>query len=399
MFVDEYRVGNSWLSLILCFIALMVDGFDLVTNGLIAPKIAPEFGMGPGDLGLLFGLTSLGMLLGAITGGMLGDRLGPKVGLLQALLTFGTASLLSALAFSAPTLIAMRVLTGFGIGAALPNVLSYVATLSPPGRSAGIGTIMAAAVPVGGGVAGFLIFLFPSDMSWQAIVVIGGILPLFLAIPLSVLLPVVRSSARPAIDRQSFADLFISKRRLLTLTLWAASFLTMSVFYILINWLPTFFGQMGLNKSQTGLVMLIFTYTGAASAVAFGLLLKKPERTKTLSIVGFSGMAFGAIVLQMAGPSFESVAIAAIIASAFSSGAQCLLLGVSPTIYPLALRGRGAGAAIAAGRMGAIIGPMSAGYILAAGATHDTVYWLIVPVALIALGAMLSLIKMAPSEI
>lgn len=398
MFADEYRVGNSRLSLILCFIALMVDGFDLVTNGLIAPKVAPEFGMGPGDLGLLFGLTSLGMLFGAITGGMLGDRFGPKVGLLQALLTFGTASLLSALAFSAPTLIAMRVLTGLGIGAALPNVLSYVATLSAPGRSAGIGTIMAAAVPVGGGVAGFLIFLFPSNLSWQAIVVIGGILPLTLVIPLAVLLPAVRFSPHPVADRQSLADLFNSKRRPLTLTLWVASFLTMSVFYILINWLPTFFGQMGLNKSQAGLVMLIFTYTGAASAVAFGFLLNKPGRTKALSILGFGGMAFGAVVLQMVGPSLESIAIAAVIASAFSSGAQCLLLGVCPTIYPLALRGRGAGAAIAAGRMGAIVGPMSAGFILAAGATHGTVYWLIVPVAIIALVAMLSLLKMAGSE-
>lgn len=387
--------GNR-ASLALCYVALMVDGFDLVTNGLIAPRIAPEFGMGPQDLGLLFGLTSLGMLVGAITGGLLGDRFGPKSGLLQALIMFGAASMLSALATSAQMLIAMRVLTGIGIGAALPNVLAYVATLVSPERGAGVGTIMASAVPVGGGVTGLLIFLFPASLSWQAIVVLGGILPLALIIPLTILLPKVRANASAG-DRPPLTDLFTPERRIPTLTLWLASFLMMSIFYALINWLPTFFGHMGLSKSSAGLMMLIFTYTGAMSAIVFGVLLQRPGRTKILTIIGFGGTALGALAMCAAGPGFASIAVAALVTSVFSSGAQCLLLGFSPTIYPLPLRGRGAGAAIASGRLGAIVGPMSTGFILAAGSTPSTIYLLIVPIALVTLAAMLMLVSRAPS--
>ncbi|MCP3730298.1 MFS transporter [Sphingomonas sp. MG17] len=375
--------------LALCYLTLMVDGFDLVTNGLIAPRVAPEFGMGPADLGLLFGLTSFGMLIGAISGGMLGDRFGPKAGLLQALLVFGTASLLSALATNAPVLIATRVLTGIGIGAALPNVLSYVATLVAPERRAGVGTIMGSAVPIGGGVAGLLIFAFPSDLSWRAIVLLGGILPLALTLPLALMLPKARADVRARVEKLPLGNLFEAERRFLTPMLWLASFLTMSLFYALINWLPTFLGQMGLGKGQVGLMMLLFTYTGAISAIVFGIVLQTPGRTKKLAIAGFVGTGAGAIALHFAGPDFASIAAAALLTATFSSGAQCLLLGLSPTIYPLALRGRGAGAAIAAGRLGAIVGPMSAGFILAAGSTYGTVYLLMVPLAIAALFATL----------
>lgn len=381
--------------LALGYFALMVDGFDLVTNGLIAPRVAPEFSMGPSDLGLMFGLTSFGMLIGAISGGMLGDRFGPKFGLLQALLTFGIASLLSALSTSALFLIGARLLTGIGIGAALPNVLSYIATLVAPQRRAGVGTIMGSAVPVGGGIAGLLIFLLPTELSWRAIVVLGGILPLALAIPLAVLLPKSRNEIWTRWGALPLGDLFEAERRFLTPMLWLASFLTMSLFYALINWLPTFLGRVGLGKGLVGLMILIFTYTGAASAIVFGIVLQKPGRTKKLAIVGFTGTALGAIALYFAGPGLLSIATAVVLTATFSSGAQCLLLGLSPTIYPLTLRGRGAGAAIAAGRLGAIVGPMSAGFILAAGMTHGTIYLLMAPLAVAALIATLVVIERA----
>ncbi len=51
-------------------------------------------------------------------------------------------------------------------------------------------------------------------------------------------------------------------------------------------------------------------------------------------------------------------------------GAQFSLYAVAHALYPPALRGAGAGAAVGVGRLGSIAGPLVAGELRAAGATR-----------------------------
>jgi AAHS family 3-hydroxyphenylpropionic acid transporter len=77
-------------------------------------------------------------------------------------------------------------------------------------------------------------------------------------------------------------------------------------------------------------------------------------------------------------------------------GAQFSLYAVAPMLYPAQLRGAGAGAAIAVGRLGSIGGPLIAGQLRNAGATPGEVFLSMAPVAVAATVILLALARAAP---
>ena len=69
--------------------------------------------------------------------------------------------------------------------------------------------------------------------------------------------------------------------------------------------------------------------------------------------------------------------------------AQAYLYASAPGIYPVTIRGVGAGAAVAAGRVGSIVGPQLAGMLRAAG--HDTPHLLMDLLPIVILGSVVAL--------
>jgi AAHS family 3-hydroxyphenylpropionic acid transporter len=75
----------------------------------------------------------------------------------------------------------------------------------------------------------------------------------------------------------------------------------------------------------------------------------------------------------------------------FLLGANFALYGVAPVYYHTEIRGTGAGASIAAGRIGAIAGPALAGILLSSGLTASGVVAYMIPVAVVAAIAVFAL--------
>ena len=65
-------------------------------------------------------------------------------------------------------------------------------------------------------------------------------------------------------------------------------------------------------------------------------------------------------------------------------GANYALYGVAPGYYPTSMRGTGSGASVAVGRVGSIIGPLLAGFMLAGGSSASNVLQFMAPVAAVA---------------
>ena len=49
----------------LCMAVAMLEGFDIQAMGVAAPRLAPEFGLGPGDMQWIFAVSNIGMGVGA----------------------------------------------------------------------------------------------------------------------------------------------------------------------------------------------------------------------------------------------------------------------------------------------------------------------------------------------
>jgi AAHS family 3-hydroxyphenylpropionic acid transporter len=102
-----------------------------------------------------------------------------------------------------------------------------------------------------------------------------------------------------------------------------------------------------------------------------------------LAIFGFLALDFSAALI-VAGGMGAMIAVA-----------QATLYAFAPLCYSPAIRNTGVGAAVAAGRLGTIAGPLLAGSLLGAGQTAADVLIVLVPITL-ASGAMtLLMIRMS----
>lgn len=142
----------------LCFMVALMEGLDLQAAGIAAVGMAQAFALDKMQMGWIFSAGILGLLPGALVGGMLADRHGRKRILLGSVLLFGLFSLATALAWSFPTLLLARLLTGVGLGAALPNLIALTSEAAGSRFRGRAVSLMYCGVPIGAALAAALGF-------------------------------------------------------------------------------------------------------------------------------------------------------------------------------------------------------------------------------------------------
>src|SRR5580658_2370789 len=131
-FIDEHpMVAAQWMILLLCFFVLVADGFDTAAMAFVAPALTQELSISKLALGPVLSAALIGLAIGALTAGPLADRFGRKRVLVASVLICGIGSLCTAYAMGFQSLLALRFITGTGIGAAMPNCTTLAAEFLP----------------------------------------------------------------------------------------------------------------------------------------------------------------------------------------------------------------------------------------------------------------------------
>src|SRR6202165_2150726 len=124
-YIDRQPVGGFQIRLLLtCAAVLFLDGFDTTAIGFVAPSLAKEWSLTKGALGPVFSAGLFGLMIGALTLGPLADRIGRKRIIIFSTLAFGLGALVTAFVQDVNTLLAIRFLTGLGLGGGLPHRLT-----------------------------------------------------------------------------------------------------------------------------------------------------------------------------------------------------------------------------------------------------------------------------------
>ncbi|MDB6099606.1 MAG: transporter, family, 3-hydroxyphenylpropionic acid transporter [Gammaproteobacteria bacterium] len=388
---DDRNPAAVRTTIVLCVLVALCEGIDLQAAGVAAPGIAAEFKPAANQLGTFFSASTVGLFLGALVGGRLADSIGRKVVLVTSVALFGLFSLLTPLAANIEALAGARLLTGLGLGGALPMVLALVAETASANRRSSSVAMVYAGTPFGGAIASLISIVLASSQ-WRWIFVAGGVAPLLLA---PVMIFSLRESAafqrvKTAADvgtlvampkRGSFAAIFTERRALPTLLLWVSFFLGLLLLYLLLNWLPTLLVSNGLTRVQAAGAQIGFNIGGALAALLIGYLMQ--GRLRSLGIlVTFFTLPILVIALAKAPAEIGVIAVTVFLLGCSVMSAQAFLYAMAPLPYPTTIRGVGIGVAVAMGRIGSIAGPKLGGALKAAGHGPSQLLMDLLPIAL-----------------
>lgn len=372
---------GALLAVATCFLVALLEGIDIQSMGLAAAGMAGEFGMQPQQLALALSASLFGLMAGAIVGGRLSDLVGRRAVLIASMLLLGAFSLATIHVPNYEVLLLVRFCAGLGMGGAFPVIVAIASESAPPDKRATMVSLVYCGMPIGGAVAGLLASMFMVNQGWQFIFYVGGLGPL-LVLPLLFLLPAGRPAVRSDVAAPpAMAVLFAKPALKLTLLLWLASLCTLSILYLMLNWMPSLMLGKGFSAAQAPLLSMILNIGAAIGSVATGWAMDRFPRTVVLPLV-YAGVA---LALGLLGNlvSFPTVAVAAFLAGFFVLGGQLVLYAISPDCYGREGRGTGLGASVAVGRLGAIAGPMLAGVILGSGGSANSVILAAIPLIVV----------------
>lgn len=362
------------LTVFLCFWVAFFEGFDLQAPGIAAKGIAVTYMLDQVQMGYVFSLGVFGMLFGAFFGGRVADYMGQKKVLILSIAIFGVFFSVSAIAPNLEILYVARFLTGLGLGAAMPTMISVVGDEANEQNRGKLNSLMYCGLPVGASFVAALGIFFP-NVPWQTLFLIGGLTPLIL-IPFMYFIlrdqPKVEASQQSQATVESTTNvpsmaeiLFQQQRYKQTVPLWVSFFFTLMINYILISWLPNLLMEQGLEKTQAFTVMFIFQLGAVIGTLGLGYLLDRLKLWQ-MAVIIYTGLFISVCILFTA-KAIPLLIFAGLLGGIFSTGGQSILYGISPIFYSDLGKVTGVGSAISLGRLGAMTGPLLTGKILALG--------------------------------
>jgi AAHS family 4-hydroxybenzoate transporter-like MFS transporter len=410
------------ITILLCGLVLVLDGFDTQSIGFLAPSMAVSLHLSIHTFGPVFAAALIGLMLSSMIAGPLADRFGRKWPIVFATLTFATFAIATARATTFNELVAFRFLTGLGLGGAIPNVVALTTEYAPRRMQQVLVTTLFCSMPFGALLGGLVSSVTLPRWGWQSVFYVGGILPLIVAFLLIKVLPEsirflnmngrdryainrILSRIAPEIAEEEFdystsgedqrlkgvpvIHLFTEGRAIGTVLLWVPFFMNLLVLYFIISWLPALLRQTHM-PALTGIFgVSVFSLGGIAGSLLQGRLMNIWGRfVVLLSEFALCLLLIGSLAFIA---SFPLMMMVTFLLGCFVQGAQAGLNALSATFYPTSIRSTGVGWALGIGRLGSIVGPILGGIMISREWSLRQIFFAgAVPALLAALAIVLS---------
>ena len=425
--LDEGRWSGYQKLLILgTALTIILDGIDNQLLGNAIPSMMRDWSLPRGAFTTALALGPLGMMLGGAIGGMLGDRIGRRTALLSSVIAFAALTFAVATVNSVMLLGLFRFLCGLGLGGAMPNAAALASEYVPRRQRAFAVTLTIVCIPLGGTLAALMSAQVLPLYGWRALFVLGGVIPVVLALILFKVLPesprylasrrerwpelitmlrklghnvpsdasfVEAGTGQTIKAKASMGDLFVPAFRMDTLGLFGAFFFCLLANYIGILLIPVMLTGAGFAQAFASNALAAWNFGGVGGAIVGALIIQRLGSRITMLSLSAVSIA-SALVLTAIPPdplsTFRLIVMFVILGGSLNA-VQTTMYALAANVYPTEIRGTGIGTAVAVGRIGNVLASYVGNFALDEGGA--SAYFLTFAITMVIVFFSLAIVK------
>jgi MFS transporter, AAHS family, 4-hydroxybenzoate transporter len=401
--LDEGRwTGYQKLLVFGTALTIILDGVDnqLLPNAV--PRLMTEWNQPRPAFVNALAAGPFGMMIGGLLGGIMGDRFGRRTALLTSVITFAVLTIAIAYVNSIDMLLVLRFLAGVGLGGAMPNAAALASEYVPRRQRPSAVTFTIVCIPLGGFIAAEMAAQIIPAYGWRSLFLVGGAIPLVLAVILWKVLPesprfmaqhrdrwpelnrvlrrighnipddvtyVESSSTATAGKRATIGDLFAPFFARDTVGLWGAFFFCLMVNYVAIQLVPAMLSGAGFAQPAASRGLTMVNIGGVTGAVLGAFMIQRIGSRMTM--LGMSALAVVCSFVMVGIPlnPMDTFALMAmfLLTGGLLNAVQTTMYALAAHVYPTEIRSTGVGAAVAFGRIGNVLAVYVGNYALGLG--------------------------------
>jgi AAHS family 4-hydroxybenzoate transporter-like MFS transporter len=403
--IDEGQwTGYQKLLIVGTALTIILDGIDNQLLGNAVPSLMKEWNLPRGAFATALATSPFGMMIGGAVGGMLGDRIGRRTALLFSMISFAALTLAISAANGIAMLSILRFIAGLGLGGAMPNAAALASEYVPKRRRAFAVTLTIVCIPLGGSLAAWLSARVLPVYGWRTLFMLGGIIPIVLALLLFKVLPesprymaskrerwpelirilrkighsipsdatFVEAQASQKSTGQakkpSMADLFSPELRRDTLGLFGSFFFCLLVNYVGILLLVATLTGSGFTQPAASNSLFWWNNGGVVGAIVGALIIQRFGSRMTMLGLSAIAIASAFVVASMPmDPQNATLLAMFVILGGSLNAVQTTMYALAANVYPTEIRGTGIGTAVAVGRVGNVLASYTGNYALTVG--------------------------------
>ncbi|MEV0336591.1 aromatic acid/H+ symport family MFS transporter [Nocardia sp. NPDC050717] len=391
------RRRSGLVVVMLCFLTIVADGYDLIVYGATVPSLLAEPGwdMTAGTAGLIGSWTLVGLMVGFLLAGPLADRIGRRKVMMVGVVWFSVGCAVCAVAASPEFLGAARFFTGIGLGGVVPSAVALTMEFAPRNRRQIYNGMMLTGYSFGGIIAALVAIALLPDHSWRMLYAVGAlcviVVPaMYFWLPESVNslvargkdaeaadvaraygldIDVIRAEQRLQLQTSAAAEknggwrMLLTRRYLPSLLLFVVVCVCAQLItYGLNTWLPVLMREAGYPLGSS-LQFLLVLQVGAIVGMIGGSMLADRYGSRRILVLFF---LIGAVSLLALSRKLDTAVLMVAVAGAGlgSIGSSSLAYGYVAAKYPAPCRGSAVGASMGLGRVGSILGPSIGGWVV-----------------------------------
>lgn len=388
------------IAILLC----MMDGFDVLVMGFVAPYLAQDWQLSPSEVGYALTAGVAGMGVGSAFISPLADKIGrrPHINFMLVMITVGM--IMTGLAPNMTLLIAFRFFAGLWIGGLITSLNIIVSEYSSDKRRGTIMGIYGIGLPLGASLGGLASNYIISHYNWHGPFFFGAAFSALLLIvswlwlpesityliekrpknaleaynkigaqmgqpPADELPPPAASGAQRNVAKAIFSGIMAPR----TAYMWIAYGLLTASFYFANTWTGRLIGQAVGDPAAGTRAQSFVPLGGVLGALVFAALCVFLHSRLATAVVMFGGT----ISFLVFAANFNNVSLGLVLAFAvgvFANGGIAAYYAVGPHTYPAAVRAGAMGLMLGFGRIVSITAPLLSGWLLEAGWKPPSLY-------------------------